>query len=393
MFKVAVLVDCSSGWGRRLIRGIANYGLKTGKWQLLVEEKSQNETLQLPYGWQGDGIIARVNDLKLYKELIATGKPIINISGIRLNGVELPRVSTDYLAAAALAVQHFYERGFRNLAHCGLTKRAHEKRHCQAFFQAAQARELDCHIFNSKLPASQQTWQFKRAELLRWLEALPKPVGVFTWGTQRGRDLLNICNEFNIPTPESIAVLAGDEDELLCEVCDPPMSAIITPAEAIGHTAANMLDTLMHGDQLNTEQKLLPPTDIKCRLSTDILAINDPAISKAIRFIRNNIRKPIQVSDIASEVQLSRRSLERRFAKLIKHSPAQEISNARLALAKKLLLETSLSITDIAAKSGYNTPEYMIRIFQKDCGLSPLKYRAQFLLAPLYTIDSQLNAP
>lgn len=381
-FKVAILVDCSSGWGRRLIRGIANYGLKAGNWELLVEEKSQNESLHLPHGWQGDGIIARVSDKKLCNELIATSKPIINISGIELTGFELPRVSTDYHAAAELAVQHFHERGFCKLAYCGLTNRAHEKRHYQAFLQAAEARGLDCHFFHSKLPASGHTWDATRAELLHWLEALPKPIGVFTWGTRRGRDLLNLCNEFNLPAPESVAVLAGDDDELLCEVCDPPMSAIITPAEGIGYEAAHMLDALMNGKPLKTISKLLPPTDVHTRLSTDTLAISDPALSQAIRFIRDNIRRPIQVSDIANEAQLSRRALERRFANLIGHSPAREISKARLALAQKLLRETRLSIADIAAKSGYNTPEYMIRVFQKDSGLSPLKYKAQFLSSP-----------
>ncbi|MGB0258236.1 MAG: substrate-binding domain-containing protein [Coraliomargarita sp.] len=390
-FKVAILVDCSSGWGRRLIRGIANYSLKAGNWQLLVEEKSQNESLQLPQGWQGDGIIARVSNQKLYKELIATGKPVINISGIRLQGVDLPRVSTDYHAAALLAVQHFHERGFRNLAYCGESNLPHENRHCQAFIEAAEARALNCHVFNSQRLSSKHTWDAKRAELRHWLETLPKPVGVLTWGTQRGRDLLNICNEFNIPAPESVAVLAGDDDELLCEVCDPPMSGIITPAEEIGHEAARMLDTLLHGQPLTPDSKLFPPSDVDTRLSTDTLAIGDPALNSAIRFIRDNIRKPIQVSDIADAVQLSRRALERRFASALGHSPAREISNARLTLAKKLLRETRLSIADIAAKSGYSTPEYMVRVFQKDSGLSPVKYRAQFLVTSRSANDSSIN--
>ena len=163
-FKVAILVDCSSGWGRRLIRGIANYVLKAGNWQLLVEEKSQNESLHLPQGWQGDGIIARVSDTKLYNELIATGKPVINISGIRLKGVDLPRVSNDYHAAAVLAVQHFHERGFRNLAYCGQSKRPHERRHCQAFVEAAEARGLNCHIFDSRRLTTSHTWGAKFGE-------------------------------------------------------------------------------------------------------------------------------------------------------------------------------------------------------------------------------------
>ena len=240
--------------------------------------------------------------------------------------------------------------------------------------EAAEARGLNCHIFDSRRLTTSHTWGAKRAELLHWLEALPKPIGILTWGTQYGRDLLNVCNEFNIPVPESVAVLAGDDDELLCEVCYPPMSGIITPAEEIGHEAARMLDTLMHGQPLKPDSKLFPPSDIDTRLSTDTLAIGDPALNNAIRFIRDNIRKSIQVSDIADEVQLSRRALERRFASAIGHSPAREISNARLTLAKKLLRETRLSIADIAAKSGYSTPEYMVRVFQKDSGLSPVKF-------------------
>jgi LacI family transcriptional regulator len=375
--KVAILVDCSSGWGRRLIRGIANYGLKAGNWQLLVEEKGRDEALHLPPDWQCDGIIARVNDTKLYNELIATGKPIINISGIHLKDVDLPRVSNDYNASAELALQHFQERGFRNLAYYVQTYRAYKERHRQAFLQAAAARKLDCHVFNSKRPARSHTQQeSERAELLRWLEALPKPVGIFTWGTHRGRDLIHICNEFNISVPEEVAVLAGDDDDLLCEVCDPPMSGIITPAEQIGHEAAKMLDALMNGQPLEPKSKLLPPTDVHTRLSTDTLAISDPALSQAIRFIREHIRESIQVSDIADEVQLTRRSLERLFTSVIGHSPAKEISNARLKCAKKLLRETALSVADVAAKSGYGSSEYMNKIFKKETGHAPLKYRA-----------------
>ena len=45
--RIAVLVDTSSGWGRRIIRGIANYGLKHGPWQLLVDERGMDESMHL----------------------------------------------------------------------------------------------------------------------------------------------------------------------------------------------------------------------------------------------------------------------------------------------------------------------------------------------------------
>ena len=183
--------------------------------------------------------------------------------------------------------------------------------------EAAEALTLNCHVFNSQRLSSKHTWDAKRAELLNWLETLPKPVGVLTGEPSEAEIFFNICNEFNIPAPESVAVLAGDNDELLCEVCAPPMSGIITPAEEIGHEAARMLDTLLNGQPISQNSKLFSPTDIDTRISTDTLAINDPVLNKAIRFIRDNIRKPIQVSDIANIVQLSCRTLERVFQGLL----------------------------------------------------------------------------
>ena len=377
-FKVAVLVSCSSGWGRRLIRGIANYGLKIGNWQLLVEERGGDEPLHLPPGWHGDGIIARVSTKKLYEELVATGQPVINVSGIRLNGVDLPCVSTDYGANAQLAMQHFEERGFHHLAYCGLSNRPYEQRHCQAFVDVVKDRELNCHVFHPELPRHQRTWESERRELMSWLQSLPKPVGILAWGTRRGRDILNVCNEFHILVPEEVAVLAGDDDDLLCEVCYPPMSGIVTPAEQIGYQAAEMLDGLMNDQALETQIKLLAPKDVDTRVSTDTLAISDPSLSKAIRFIRDNIRQPIQVGDVAAAAQISRRALERRFTDAVGHSPAKEIHNARLKCAKKLLRESALSVADVAAASGYSSMEYMINRFQKDLGSTPLKYRTRF---------------
>ena len=375
-FKVAVLVDTSSGWGRRLIRGIANYGLKNNNWQLLVEERGSNEPLHLPRDWQGDGIIARVGDTKLHSELLATDRPVINISGILLKGVNLPCVSTDYDASAQIALQHFEERGFRHLAYCGMKYRPHEQRHCQAFVDAADTHGLNCHVFRPKSGGRRRTWKNERQDILDWVQSLPKPIGILTWGTRRGRNILNVCNEFDIPVPESVAVLAGDDDDLLCEACHPPMSGIITPAEQIGHQAAGMLDHLMQGDTSGERNRLLAPEGIETRMSTDTLAVSDPNLIQAIRFIRENIRKPIQIDDVATGAQISRRALERRFADVIGHSPSKEIQNARLKYAKKLLKETALSVTDVAAASGYGSQEYMIKVFSKATGRTPLKYRS-----------------
>ena len=376
--RIAILVDTSTGWGRRVIRGVANYALKQGGWQITVEERGINEPMALPAGWHGDGVIVRLNTLKLHKELSKLGIPAVNVSGIELRGVDLPRVTSDYNSIAELAVSHFMQRGFLHLAYCGLENLAYVERHRRAFENAAKDRGMSCHCYQPPTKAKSTSWQQRRGALVKWLEALPKPVGILTWASTRARNVLNACLEGGIMVPEQVAVLAGDDDELLCETTTPPLSAIVTPAEQIGHEAAKLLHRMMDGDPPSRGEVLLRADELNSRGSTDTLAIKDQAIAVAIRHIRENIQSPsLQVADIAALAGISRRALERRFHKLFGYGPAHEIQSTRCQLVRKLLRETDLSIADLAARSGYASQEYMIRAFKKDAGTTPLKYRKQ----------------
>lgn len=374
--RIAILVDTSTGWGRRVIRGAANYALKQGGWQITVEERGINEPMALPADWHGDGVIVRVNTLKLHQALSDLGIPVVNVSGIELQGVDLPRVTSDYNSIAVLAVSHFLQRGFHHLAYYGLENLAYVERHRRAFENAAKDRAMSCHSYRPASKGKSNSWQHQRGALIKWIEGLPKPVGILTWDSTRARNVLNACLEAGIMVPEQVAVLAGDDDELLCETTTPPLSAIVTPAERIGHEAARMLHEMMDGTPPPRDDVLLRADELHTRGSTDTLAIKDQAVVMAVRHIRENIQSPsLQVADIAALAGISRRALERRFHKLFGYGPAHEIQSTRCQLVRKLLRETDLSIADLASRTGYASQEYMIRAFKKDAGTTPLKYR------------------
>ena len=86
----------------------------------------------------------------------------------------------------------------------------------------------------------------------------------------------------------------------------------------------------MKQQPLASQTKLLKPEGVDARLSTDTLAVTDPYVATAIRFIRESVRSPIQVADVAREAGISRRALERRFAEVVGHSPAHAIQESRL---------------------------------------------------------------
>lgn len=374
--SVAVLVDTSTGWGRRVIRGVLTYANKHGSWDILLEPRGQSEPMRIPEGWRGDGVIARVSSGAMARYLHSLRMPVVNVSAIRLPKQQFPTVTTDTDALVRLATSHFLERGVRHFAYVGLANRSYSLQRQQAFQQACRDAGHDCAIYRQQ---SSLDWQRRREHLGEWLRGLPKPVGVLTWGVQRGVELINEAKKCGLRIPDDVAILGGDDDELLCESVQPSLSSVVVPAEQIGHEAAALLETL-----LATKRRTLPPTHLQlaplgiaARASTDLLAIDDPDVVAAIRYIQSAPDLPLRVCDVADAVAVSQRSLERRFQRYVQRTIAEIISESHLARARLLLATTDLPMSQVARKSGFSSQEYMATVFRKAEGLSPRLYRTQ----------------
>lgn len=374
--RIAVLVDTATGWGRRLVYGVMGYARKHGPWHIWIEPRGQHEHLRPPPGWAGDGIIARVSTAAMARELEAARVPVVNVSGICIKGTtDFARVTTDVQAAGKLAARHFLDRGFRHFAYCGLLRFSYVAEHARAYGDALGEAGFDCRVYPTS-PAA-KGWKAHQAHLGRWLRTLPKPLAVFTWSL-RGLAVLDACRWAGLHVPEEVAVLAGDEDDLLCEAVMPPLSGIETPSEVIGHEAAAALDALMHGGPPPAEPFLLKPTRVVTRQSTDTLAVDDPDVAAAVRFIRQNAVKPhVDVPAVLRVVPISRRALERRFEQVLGRTPAEEIRRVRLERARQLLLETDLPIPSVSAASGFGSPEYLSFVFKSEFNETPHKYRSR----------------
>jgi LacI family transcriptional regulator len=374
--RVAVLVDTSTSWGRRVVRGINNYTLKHEPWQLFVEARGLEERIQAPAGWEGEGIIARVGNNPMAEDLLARKLPVVNVSGIELDHQSFPQVTTNMERVGAMALEHFQDRGFRQFAYFSLLGLSYVAAQQRAFIAAVNQSGHPCEVYGV-MPhgGAEPDWNLDAGKLQAWLRALPKPVGILTWNANSGRQLIYACEQARLHVPEEVAILSATDDDLLCEVSHIPMSAIVVAAEQIGYQAAELLDRSMRGRKVPSRPVLLPPIGVATRQSTETLAIRDAALVKAVSFIRENASRMIQVADVTRHASISRRGLERRFMQVLGRTPAAEIRRVHLERAKKLLLETDLAIPDVAEDSGFGSPEYMTYVFRAEFNQSPLKYR------------------
>lgn len=375
--RIAVLVDTSTAWGRRLVHGVLSYARVHGPWDIWLEARGQSESLRLPRGWCGDGVIARVSSEAMARHLSERNVPVVNVSGIRLKGVDFHRVCTDNDRFAEVAVSHFFDRGIRTVAYVGLHSRAYSLDRQEAVLRACNNYDCRFEVFRHSTHArNTNRWEQERHRIGDWLQQLPKPTGVLAWGVRRGNDIIEEAMHRGIQVPEAIAVL-GDDDDLLCEAVQPPLSGVNVPSEQIGLEAAAILDQLMKGKKVAQREVRLAPTGVVCRASTDVLAIADEEVAEAIRLIRSSASHPLTVSDVADKLAISRRSLERRFKDILHRTIGEEISRVHLEHAKLLLGTTELPVPAVAQASGYGSPEYMATIIKRHTGLTPRQYRRQ----------------
>ncbi len=377
--SVALLIETSNAYARGLLEGIVSYTRAHDSWSIYLPEQERGAR---PPDWLADslidGIIARIETAEIAAAVGNRMVPIVDVSAARrVPGI--PWVETDDAEIARLAVEHLLERGFRSLAYCGEPDFNWSEWRREHFERIAAEHGSSCRVFQSVPRSSPQySLQAEQKRMAAWLRRLPKPTGVLACYDIKAQQLLDVCRGIDIAVPEELAVLGVDDDALLCNLCDPPLSSIAPDAHKTGYTAASLLDQLMSGTAPPDEKFLIPPLGIETRQSTDTLAVDDPDVAAALHYIRENACLGINVDDVVKQSNLSRRVLESRFSKLLGRTPHTEITRLRIERIKRLLVETDQPLTAIAARTGYRHVEYLTVAFGKSVGMSPSAYRREF---------------
>ena len=374
--SVALLIETSNSYSRGVLEGIAQYARHHERWSIFLPEQERGGRPPQWLGqWNGDGFIARIETDEIAGALRRTKLPVVDVSAAR-HLPDIPWVETDDAAIAELAFKHLLDRGFRDLAYCGDPAFNWSKWRRDKFRTLAESAGVSANIYDSlSRNDPKYSWNREKRGLAKWLSGLPRPVGIFACYDIQAQKILEVCRELGIAVPEEVAVLGVDNDALLCELADPPLSSVICNTQRTGFEAATLLDRMMNGEGMDAVPVLVAPLGIQARQSTDILAIEDPDVAAALRFLRENALEGINVADVVRHVPLSRRVLESRFKKILGRSPHEELTRLKLDRIKELLTETDLSLAEIAQRTGFDHDEYMCVFFRKAEGIPPGQYR------------------
>ncbi len=378
---VALIYDARLAYDLKVMAGVAAYLREGSTWSVYIEENAlKDQRLPDLRSWEGDGVIADFDDPNVAKAVAQSGLPAVGFgSGYGWYAPEspIPYFFTNNEAIAKLAADHLLERGLRHLAYCGYPPSPingwSEERE-RGFIKRVQERGLSCAVYHGP-SVSGRKWPMVQRSLCAWLSSLPKPLGLMAANDNRGRQVLEACRNCSVRVPEDVAVIAVDNDDLLCQFASPPLSSIEQGAKRIGYEAAALLDRLMRGDKPKMRRFVVDPVQIVPRQSTDMLAVDDRKVAEAMAFISDHACEGIKVQQVVKAVAISRSGLEARFRTVLGRTIRCALRDAQLQRARKLIVGTDLPLKQIAAKTGFRSVQHMTSLFGKAFGHSPARYR------------------
>jgi len=317
----------------------------------------------------------------LAKRLREMGCPAVRLG--RLPHPEddlLPAVLPDQATQGRLAAEHFAERGFKDAAYVGHDPWSDAQTVYEGFHERVEGLGLTCHLHQLKsggLDDETNAARYERrvGEVGEWLDGLPKPVGVLTYGDGMAARLCTMCRRSGLTVPEDVALLGIGNDELICELSPVVLSSVDVNEEELGRQAAFLLRRLMAGEAASPAPVMIPPARVVARRSTEVLAVSDPAVARALRFMWDHLEQSLSVDNIAAEVGMSRRSLERAFRRELGRGVNAELRRRRLERCCELLKTTDTLIVDLAPLVGFRSADYLHAAFRRAYGTTPRRWR------------------
>lgn len=377
--QVALLMRVNKDYDRQIITGISQYAGENN-WSVYLEDEP-HERIPRQSQWFGDGIIADLDDPHTEHVVMRAGVPAVGIGGYSEWAslpMDIPYVATDDVANGRLGAEHLIGCGLRHFAFCGVPATDYNSwAGCReaAFVDAIRQAGYNCAVYRGRRQSA-RNWESLQKGLLTWLDEQETPLGIMCCDDPRARHVVEACRRSGRRIPEDVAVLGVDNDLLMCELCNPPLSSVQHGTLEIGLRAAEMLDWMMSGRTNVPKWSVIAPKGVVQRRSTDVMNSPHPTVTEALRFIRERASDPISVPQVAKHVEVSRSTLDREFRRCLGHTTHEEIQRVRLDIAKRLLTSTDYPLRVIARQAGYHNEQYFSFVFRSVMSVTPGQYRA-----------------
>lgn len=357
-----------------IFAGIREYADEHGRWEFELGDFPQYE---MQNGKKYDGIIGRITE-----EILTAGRkakiPVVNIMVDTPVLNKVPSVNFDFKTAGRLAAEHLINRGLKRLVSFGFKGSYASKLHYEGMKELAQEHGYPCkrYVVPPNFSDQERVWKQFYEYTNKVIASWQAPIGVAFSSDELAFSVVTICKARGWSIPDQMAVIAMNNEVMICNASNPTLSSIDMSDKRCGYEAAQLLDRLMKGEKINNDFiQLVPPKELILRRSSDAYAVEDMALSRALAFMAENTHRKISVTDIANAAGLGRQTLEHRFRKQLNRTVNDELIRLRISKMKRLLVETEQTIGEISDQVGFGTTANMHVMFKRFTKMTPLAYR------------------
>ncbi len=378
--QVGLLLSMFAGFGEGVREGIARFGATRPGWHFVAIAPKDLDEPGTPVLEPLDGLLGGVASEPRRAAVMRQGLPFVEL----MHGSQKPigpAVYSDEHAIGQQAAEHLLHAGFEHLAMLRLGKApgpadsAHthssSDERAAGFTRAVRAAGHEPTILWID-------WVNAADVLAAALRDMPTPLGLMGTDDHVGKIALQTAEVAGRRVPDDLAVVGVNDSILVCAFSNPPLSSVRPDWERIGYEGAALLQRLMDGQAAPDGPVLIPPLGVTVRQSSDVLAIDDPDVAAAMRWIRGHAHEPGDVGDLLQALPMPRRSIERKFRAAVGYSPAQAIRRAKIEHVKRLLTHTDWPMPRVAAKSAYRDAKDLATQFKKMTGEPPTTFRARY---------------
>ncbi len=310
------------------------------------------------------GIIAFCRDADHVRRLAAAPCPAVNLSS-RLLDSPVPLVIPDNLAVGRLGARHLIGQGLRRLAFVRVPNLPYAEEREAGFL--AEAREAGLDPIAEAVAGA--------AALRRWLPGLPHPIGIMAPDDPTAVAVVAAALDADLRVPDQVAVIGADDAPLWCETSPVSLSSVPTEGRRVGYQAAALLQALRRGEPPPAGPVRIAPLRVVARTSTDVVPLGDPALAEALRRLRLDACRGCDVSEVVQAAGVSRRTFDRKVKEALGRTPHEELERVRIERASDLLLESALTVSQVARKCGFSRVSYFARVFRRERGCTPGAFR------------------
>jgi LacI family transcriptional regulator len=357
-------------------RGVAAYARRAG-W--ILNDIIGHDGI-IPRRWAGDGIIALLNRPKgpLANFIRHTKLPVVDMV-LEVPDIEVARVLADNRAIGRTGAEHLLACGFEHLAFFQLGAAGVERERMAGFQQVVESGGKHFyHLDFSKLSKDLAQVLDVTPWLAEQIFKLPRPLGIMAQYDRNAQYVIQAAECASLMVPNEIAVVGVDNDMISCELGLLPLTSVDRRRYDHGFEAAALLDRIISGEKAPSAPVLIAPGPVVARQSTNIFAVDDPHLVRAVRFIAERFREPLSVEQVVSASGTTRRHLYQLFEQKLGRAIKSEILRCRLNEARRLLATTQLKLFAIATQSGFRDEYHLSRVFKAETGRSPGEFRGNF---------------